>query len=153
MSKPIDPRGPQFAASRHRRRPRHGAGHRTERASPPACSPSRRRCSPSAPAPASSTRRWRGSSAPSSGLASRRRPRWRTPPRRASRRPSGLAFALVGLVGFLAGAPVVGLVATGFALIAALLNAVFGFCLGCELYLILRRGHRHRSVPTYVPSN
>ena len=26
--------------------------------------------------------------------------------------------------------------ATGFALAAALLNAVFGFCLGCELYLI-----------------
>ena len=51
----------------------------------------------------------------------------------------GLGFAAVGLVGFLAGAPVVGLVATGFALTAALLNAVFGFCLGCELYLVLRR--------------
>ncbi len=32
-----------------------------------------------------------------------------------------------------------GLVATGFALVAALLNAVFGFCLGCEMYLIIRR--------------
>jgi hypothetical protein len=30
-------------------------------------------------------------------------------------------------------------VATGFALTAALLNAVFRFCLGCELYLILTR--------------
>lgn len=51
----------------------------------------------------------------------------------------GLAFAAVGLVGFLAGVSVVGLVATGLALVAALLNAVFGLCLGCELYLILRR--------------
>ncbi|GAA2138113.1 DUF4395 domain-containing protein [Nocardioides koreensis] len=51
----------------------------------------------------------------------------------------GLVFATVGLLGFLAGAPVLGLVATGFALVAALLNAVFGFCLGCELYLLIRR--------------
>ena len=51
----------------------------------------------------------------------------------------GLAFAVVGLLGFLAGASVVGLVATGFALVAALLNAVFGFCLGCEMYLLIRR--------------
>jgi disulfide bond formation protein DsbB len=51
----------------------------------------------------------------------------------------GLAFATVGLVGFLAGATVLGLVATGLALVAALLNAVFGFCLGCELYLLIRR--------------
>jgi hypothetical protein len=39
----------------------------------------------------------------------------------------------------LLGAPVLGAVATGFALIAALLNAATGFCLGCELYLIARR--------------
>ena len=51
----------------------------------------------------------------------------------------GLGFALVGLVGFLAGSALVGLVATGFALVAALLNAVLGFCLGCELYLLIRR--------------
>ena len=51
----------------------------------------------------------------------------------------GLTFAVIALVGFLAGATVVGLVATGFALAAALLNAVFGFCLGCELYLLLKR--------------
>jgi hypothetical protein len=55
----------------------------------------------------------------------------------------GLAFTLVGLVGFLAGADVVGLVAVGFALVAALLNAVFRFCLGCEMYLLLKRAtHR-----------
>ena len=45
-------------------------------------------------------------------------------------------FALVGLAGFLAGATLLGLVAAGFALVAALLNAVFGFCLGCEMYLL-----------------
>ena len=51
----------------------------------------------------------------------------------------GLLFAVVGAAGYLAGAPVVGAVATGFALVAALLNAVTGFCLGCELYLTVRR--------------
>ena len=51
----------------------------------------------------------------------------------------GFGFVLVGLVGFLSGAPLVGLVATGLALVAALLNAVFGFCLGCEIYLLARR--------------
>jgi hypothetical protein len=51
----------------------------------------------------------------------------------------GLVFAVVGAAGYLAGAPVVGAIATGFALIAALLNAATGFCLGCEMYLTLRR--------------
>lgn len=51
----------------------------------------------------------------------------------------GLAFALVGLVSFAAGATVVAQVAVGFALVAALLNAVFAFCLGCEVYLLVRR--------------
>jgi hypothetical protein len=51
----------------------------------------------------------------------------------------GLGFAVVGLAGFLAGLDVVGLVATGFALVAALLNALFRFCLGCEMYLLIRR--------------
>ena len=51
----------------------------------------------------------------------------------------GLVFALVGLAGYLSGVTVLGAVATGLALVAALLNAVFGFCLGCELYLLGRR--------------
>lgn len=51
----------------------------------------------------------------------------------------GLAFTVVGLVAFLAGATVLGQVAVGAALVAALLNAVFAFCLGCEVYLLLRR--------------
>ena len=51
----------------------------------------------------------------------------------------GLIFAVGGAAGYLLGAPVLGAVATGFALVAALLNAATGFCLGCELYLIVRR--------------
>ena len=51
----------------------------------------------------------------------------------------GLLFAVVGAAGYLLGAPVLGAVATGLALVAALLNATTGFCLGCELYLIARR--------------
>jgi Domain of unknown function (DUF4395) len=51
----------------------------------------------------------------------------------------GFVFAAVGAAGFLLGAPAVGFVATGLALVAALLNAATGFCLGCELYLTARR--------------
>jgi hypothetical protein len=51
----------------------------------------------------------------------------------------GLLFTLVGAAGYLLGAPTVGAVATGLALVAALLNAAAGVCLGCELYLIARR--------------
>lgn len=51
----------------------------------------------------------------------------------------GLGFTLVALLGFLTGATVLAQVAIGFALVAALLNAVFRFCLGCELYLLLAR--------------
>jgi len=51
----------------------------------------------------------------------------------------GLAFAVVGLLAYISGATAVGAIAVGFALAAALLNAVFGFCLGCEIYLLLRR--------------
>lgn len=51
----------------------------------------------------------------------------------------GLVFAVVAVVGFAAGATLVAQVALGFALAAAVLNSVFGFCLGCELYLLLKR--------------
>jgi hypothetical protein len=48
----------------------------------------------------------------------------------------GLVFAVVALGGALAGLTAVTLVAAGFALAAAFLNAAFGFCLGCEMYLL-----------------
>jgi Ca2+/Na+ antiporter len=46
----------------------------------------------------------------------------------------GLVFAVIGAAGFAAGAALVGLIATGAALVAAFLNAAFGICLGCQLY-------------------
>lgn len=51
----------------------------------------------------------------------------------------GLTFAAIGLIALLTGATTLGLVAVGFAFVAALLNAATGFCLGCELYLTTRR--------------
>ena len=54
----------------------------------------------------------------------------------------GFAFAATALAAFLAGLTTLGLVATGFALAAAFLNAAFGYCLGCELYLLIRRATR-----------
>ncbi|MGC0362435.1 hypothetical protein ABH922_000419 [Rhodococcus sp. 27YEA15] len=51
----------------------------------------------------------------------------------------GFVFALVGTVGFFAGSVLVGGIATGFALVAALLNAAFGICLGCQLYPFVAR--------------
>ncbi|NDL58412.1 DUF4395 domain-containing protein [Phytoactinopolyspora mesophila] len=51
----------------------------------------------------------------------------------------GLGFAIVGLIGLLAGATVLAYIAVGAALAAAFLNAAFGFCLGCEVYLAYRR--------------
>jgi hypothetical protein len=51
----------------------------------------------------------------------------------------GLAFAVVGSVGYLSGVTAVGVAATALALVAALLNAVLGLCLGCEAQLRLAR--------------
>ena len=51
----------------------------------------------------------------------------------------GLAFATLGVLAFALGATAVALTATAAALAAAFLNAAFGICLGCEMYLILRR--------------
>jgi hypothetical protein len=51
----------------------------------------------------------------------------------------GLAFAAVGVAGYAAGLTWLGAVAAAAALAAAVLNAVFGFCLGCEVYLLIQR--------------
>jgi uncharacterized protein DUF4395 len=51
----------------------------------------------------------------------------------------GLAFAAVGIVGYGSEVTWLGLVATAMALVAAFLNAAFGFCLGCEMYLLIKR--------------
>jgi hypothetical protein len=64
---------------------------------------------------------------------------WESPEPPRFAQAVGLAFAVVGLAAFLSGATLVGQVAVGAALVAALLNAVFAFCLGCEVYLLVRR--------------
>lgn len=51
----------------------------------------------------------------------------------------GFLFAAVALVAVLTGATLVAQIALGGALAAAFLNAAFGFCLGCEMYLIGKR--------------
>ncbi len=58
----------------------------------------------------------------------------------------GFGFATVGLIAIVAGATTVALVAVGLALAAAFLNAAFGLCLGCELYLSALRLTRRRQV-------
>jgi hypothetical protein len=55
----------------------------------------------------------------------------------------GLGFGVVALVGYLVGLDLLGAVAAGFALAAAFLNAAFGFCLGCEVYLLGKRLTTH----------
>ena len=57
----------------------------------------------------------------------------------------GLVFATIGVVGFAAGIPLLGVVATAFALFAAFLNAAFGICLGCQLYPFVVRLRRPAS--------
>lgn len=59
------------------------------------------------------------------------------PPRFAQ--ACGLAFAAVGLLGVVLGLPALTTGAVAAALAAAFLNAAFGFCLGCEIYLMARR--------------
>ncbi len=51
----------------------------------------------------------------------------------------GLVVTAIGLALALAGASPAVEVSAAVALVAALLNAVFGLCLGCELYLVIAR--------------
>ena len=60
----------------------------------------------------------------------------------------GLVFAVLGLIGYLAGAEILGVVATGFALVAAFVNAAVGLCLGCEAYLLIHRIRTPNSATT-----
>lgn len=63
----------------------------------------------------------------------------------------GLGFAVVGVLGALLGSTPLFLIATAFAFGAAFLNAAFGYCLGCEVYLIIRRfipvSTQHEEIP------
>jgi hypothetical protein len=59
----------------------------------------------------------------------------------------GLGFAVVGVVGYATGLIGLGQTATAGALGAAFLNAAFGYCLGCEVYLRLPARWRARRAP------
>ena len=143
----IDPRGARFAAALTSVRARRRAAARPEPGRGRCCWRSRRPCSPSAPSRGvqHTPYSWlfRAAVLPRLGPPAEREDA--APPRFAQ--AVGLGFAVVGLVGFLLGADLLGLVATGFALVAALLNAVFGFCLGCEIYLLIKRLTGPRVVP------
>ena len=51
----------------------------------------------------------------------------------------GLAISIVGVIGYATGVSVLGMAAAAAGLAAAFLNGVFGLCLGCEMYLLIRR--------------
>jgi hypothetical protein len=59
----------------------------------------------------------------------------------------GLAFAVIGTIGYATGLTALGVTATALALGAAFLNAGFGLCLGCEIYLRLPAPLRGRQIP------
>jgi hypothetical protein len=87
------------------------------------------------------------------------RPRLKAPSELEDPRPPrfaqtvGLIFAIAGLVGLVAALPVLFYVAIGFALIAAVLNSVFNFCLGCELYLLGRRALGNPLAQRFITAN
>ena len=62
----------------------------------------------------------------------------------------GLFVVTIGLILHLAGVPWALPIAAAAAFVAAFLNAVFGYCLGCQLYLLLQRagvvGRERRAV-------
>ena len=51
----------------------------------------------------------------------------------------GFAFALMATIGYVAHWGPLGMLVNMAALLSALLNAAFGYCLGCQAYLLLRR--------------
>jgi hypothetical protein len=63
----------------------------------------------------------------------------------------GFAITLIGVVLFLVGLPLGLPIAAAAAFVAAFLNSVFGYCLGCQIYLLLVRARilgRTASTPT-----
>ena len=51
----------------------------------------------------------------------------------------GLVISIVGIIGYAIGLRWLGMTAAALGLTAAVLNGVFGICLGCEMYLLIRR--------------
>jgi hypothetical protein len=51
----------------------------------------------------------------------------------------GLVISLIGIFGYGTGVTPLGMAAAAAGLVAAVLNGVFGLCLGCEMYVLIRR--------------
>jgi len=51
----------------------------------------------------------------------------------------GLVIAAIGVIGYTVGLTGIGTAFTALALAAAFLNAAFDFCMGCQMYLFIRR--------------
>jgi hypothetical protein len=51
----------------------------------------------------------------------------------------GLVISVIGVIGYGTGATALGMAAASAGTAAAFLNGVFGLCLGCEMYLLIRR--------------
>jgi hypothetical protein len=51
----------------------------------------------------------------------------------------GLVISLIGVVGYEVGIAPLGMAAAALALVAAFLLAAFGLCVGCEMYVLIRR--------------
>jgi hypothetical protein len=61
----------------------------------------------------------------------------------------GAVFAAIGVIGYGTGVTALGMAATAAALAAAFLNAAFGYCLGCEMFVMIQRfrtGHTDGAV-------
>lgn len=51
----------------------------------------------------------------------------------------GLVVSVIGVIGYAAGLTPLGIAGAALALVAAFLNAAFGLCLGCEMYVLIHR--------------
>jgi hypothetical protein len=51
----------------------------------------------------------------------------------------GFVFLTIAAIGYLSGATALGVTFAALGLLAAFLNAAFGLCVGCEVYLAMRR--------------
>lgn len=51
----------------------------------------------------------------------------------------GLFFSVIGIIGYASSVTPLGMAAVAAGLLAAVLNGIFGICLGCEMYLLIIR--------------
>jgi hypothetical protein len=65
----------------------------------------------------------------------------------------GLLISLIALIGYAAGITPLGMAGAAAGLLAAFLNGVFGLCLGCEMYLLIRRMWPGRQVLVPAEAN